>query len=1064
MIREYTNSIEDAEKLAECFNSFDDSDSWPGSFTGGLKFTAERVMRWHKDHKYLSVYVAEMDNKIVGYCSVDYSQGDPKAYYVSLLGVSPAYQGRGLGKGLLRKAIDSAIKAGAERIDLHTWGGNIKAMPLYKRVGYNWVPDTYVLMENYIPAILNHPILSKFFEKHDWYESLKREIKQEEDRIFENGVYVYKYHFENDDDTLDVWIDRFAKTIMGFEMNLSGDKIKARLVPEHYKAYIGAGQVKVNLELSGFDKEPSILNFEFGEHVVLRDSLPSKLESCSKGLCTASFNISIDETAHQFDTVQIPDGKTESTISAILKIGETQFTLACGVIPVYVFSVNPSNEFSIIQNKRHSKFALVVTNNTDQDLVGKLKFNTVDFTVSPESHSISIKPNKSKLIHIEVSSNKDYLNTTLRCEFEGSVGSKKISLSQDVFLVFMPYSGAYGYKNNDAFTIGNESFKLVVYNRRSYNFMRLIYQDKVDFTIFGLSDDIGPPFAGEASEFSQKKYTIEIDANLSRARLVLSAKSDDYDVVLHRIFEVHAGLLGFKLWHEFEGHVEKLSGLETKTGAWIHTENFTNSVFISKRGLVYFAMPDNESEDAPHDPDDFVESWIANEFPGNKIVTGIMWHKESVSRIGLNFDGISSLRNKIYVDNNHAKTMPFWFVIKKGDWTDIHELYHKLISDTCHYDGKQAKQFINISVDGKSNLADLFAVLPASLQKLVLHTESIRNRESDTSLILNVPTLKLKENKITLEALSTKSIKDANYEIESISHGLHFGSITALTESLNTVFPVFLAVYGDSEIEKQKYVDNDMTVYQINNGLMNFRLSPDYGMTMFSMKIDDDEYLFNRFPEIKPYFYDAFYFGGIRPYVRPLVWFWDKLHYEKASSKWIKEGPWVGVEISTIFEKMPLLSGVSMKLRYLTLPNLPILKMDVGFINDTERPVRFLGGIRMHGTIKGELQNVYHSRLFGRPVWRYSSVGSYISSYDENWAAISDRERKHYIGLVSISDNARVSIVDMGDVGNYFLLSKEILLKQKEQYLISGLSIISEDVRVFRNAWQSLKKVYIEDM
>ena len=34
----------DAEKLAELFNSFDQGDLWPGGFTGGVPYTAERVL------------------------------------------------------------------------------------------------------------------------------------------------------------------------------------------------------------------------------------------------------------------------------------------------------------------------------------------------------------------------------------------------------------------------------------------------------------------------------------------------------------------------------------------------------------------------------------------------------------------------------------------------------------------------------------------------------------------------------------------------------------------------------------------------------------------------------------------------------------------------------------------------------------------------------------------------------------------------------------------------------------------------------------------------------------
>jgi len=35
---------EDASKLADLFNSFDSEELWPGGFTGGVPYTAERVL------------------------------------------------------------------------------------------------------------------------------------------------------------------------------------------------------------------------------------------------------------------------------------------------------------------------------------------------------------------------------------------------------------------------------------------------------------------------------------------------------------------------------------------------------------------------------------------------------------------------------------------------------------------------------------------------------------------------------------------------------------------------------------------------------------------------------------------------------------------------------------------------------------------------------------------------------------------------------------------------------------------------------------------------------------
>lgn len=56
--------------------------------------------------------------------------------YVSLIGVDPAYQGRGIGQALLRAAEAEARETGAAAVLLHTAASNTRARGAYARAGY----------------------------------------------------------------------------------------------------------------------------------------------------------------------------------------------------------------------------------------------------------------------------------------------------------------------------------------------------------------------------------------------------------------------------------------------------------------------------------------------------------------------------------------------------------------------------------------------------------------------------------------------------------------------------------------------------------------------------------------------------------------------------------------------------------------------------------------------------------------------------------------------------------------------------------------------------------------
>ena len=159
---------EDAANVAQMWNESDDA--WPGGFTHGVPFTAERVLHWQERERDIAVYIAFADGKAVGYCSLTEFWEDSRVAYVRLLGAHPEYHGQGFGRDLLRAALERTVSLGYERLDLHTWAGNLKAVPLYKKTGFYWLPGTAVHMHNYLPTVFRLDAARRF--AHAGYEVL----------------------------------------------------------------------------------------------------------------------------------------------------------------------------------------------------------------------------------------------------------------------------------------------------------------------------------------------------------------------------------------------------------------------------------------------------------------------------------------------------------------------------------------------------------------------------------------------------------------------------------------------------------------------------------------------------------------------------------------------------------------------------------------------------------------------------------------------------------------------------------------------------------------------------
>ena len=188
-----TGSDREAELLTDMWNRSEGG--WPGGRTGGVPYTPDRARREFLERRMHRQWVAEYRGEIVGYCNLLADPAHPRYAYVDLLNARPDHHGKGVGRRLVLRAIQQAIADGFERVDLNTWPGNLKAVPLYKKCGFFWSPETNVRMCNFIPTIVRTPLFGDFFQKHDWYQVQVRDLAVAEDVDYWHGVRVYRYRF-----------------------------------------------------------------------------------------------------------------------------------------------------------------------------------------------------------------------------------------------------------------------------------------------------------------------------------------------------------------------------------------------------------------------------------------------------------------------------------------------------------------------------------------------------------------------------------------------------------------------------------------------------------------------------------------------------------------------------------------------------------------------------------------------------------------------------------------------------------------------------------------------------
>lgn len=189
------------------------SEGWNGRV---FNKSEAKVQQEESATAYLNLYLAMKGDLVIGYAKLTKYFLENGVAYIELLSVDPAYHGQGIGRELVQKCVLRAAELGYERIDLFTWAGNTKAVPLYKKCGYFWekMESNSTHLMNFIPGLLNNDLLKPYFEYFHWYEDSVRPLETKPDGRDVNGYDLYDYVWEKEGKRLEISFERCGRGIV----------------------------------------------------------------------------------------------------------------------------------------------------------------------------------------------------------------------------------------------------------------------------------------------------------------------------------------------------------------------------------------------------------------------------------------------------------------------------------------------------------------------------------------------------------------------------------------------------------------------------------------------------------------------------------------------------------------------------------------------------------------------------------------------------------------------------------------------------------------------------------
>lgn len=1007
IIREFRE--EDAAKLAKLFN--ESEEGWPGGFTGGIPYTAERVLDRIRSSNAIIHYVAEMNGQIVGYLELDWHWLGKDSSYISLINVHPSYRRRGIGTNLLKKAILKSIEVGVDRVDLHTWPGNEGAIRLYKKLGFFWVPKTRVYMQNYLPMIVKNPIARDFFEDNlDFLFKAKREVEVKEDDLKIKGRGVYVYEWMRDGSKLKVYVDREAWGICGVEWN--GGIIESYLEDDEV---IRGLETTVAWRMCNYSNKPLTVTLipqcDSGVKLVERPKSVIEVKPNDEVVVKGKVLVNIsapkreqDEPALKVKSLTLLDGRLMDLVLGL----KSDY-------PVLVKLISPLSLYP----KFKGDLLLDVENNTKRRISSKLNIIIGDeVEVKPTEILVELDKEETKTIPLKLEVKDPRTSKAdMTVLSELTIGGKRIENKPYHFTMAIQRPGeVVGYFDEENRRVLIHKGKLLFNFQLRGGVLNVL--DKVHdvVVVYHRGESLGPPFWPD--ELSRTYYDFTLEGDRRYLKLTLRAKLKKYPgVELRKTFEFFGASPLVKVAYELTNNTSRELNLKLETrfypSPWL-TKSIAvplkDGVLVSQ--IVLGDFPSSK-HDLPVSPKEYSEYWSCYTLR-NRIVCGLLWSEENLSEIDFSYYKLPSLKYEVVLKPYSVlRLAPLYVYIGDGSWRDVEESYHELYKGCYKFIKRKMLKLIELKTDpfplvvcDNYDLTTKLIVSKArgkALKGLVRFApdEEITVEPSKFEVGVTDKLSELGTLKLTLKT-SKLGVYYVNYELSS-NMGI-----------LKDRIPVI--VIGErGEVKVSKTKEEGKEAWIIDNGLYLVKCSPEFGGALYAIikKGKRVNNLLTSFPKPRSFSWMSEWHGGLKPSFNLDS---SALQRERWRADYSSIREWVGVKVWTTVtsEEHREYRGLKVVQHYLTRPFSNVILLLTEIENPTEKYMETNYSYYVFSSPGGKMAN--HFSVFSEGKWLEWKSSGYEVAYStsDNGQAIVYNERGALTLISSDEDGFYVGAIVMG--------------------------------------------------
>lgn len=909
-----------AESIAVMWN--ESTASWGGD---SRVRTAEGIIREHEQSPNLHVYLAVTENdKVVGYCSFSEYRYDEQALYVPLLNVHPAYHNQKVGKELVLGAVRETIAMGWPRVDLYTWSGNTKAVPLYKKCGFFWErrDDTVHLM-NFIPTVVRTEALESYFQETlDWYGDSVRPIAIEPDGIRENGFDYFEYAWEKDGIRLRV---QFERTGRGIRLIETDDYLIESIMESHELAFGFAYPIRYRVvNKTG---KPLEIKIKGQNHKQIRFDIERSFQVVGTEEVSGEFHL--DSMMED----QEPN-KTHPSVTAEVEINGKRALFRHGILPKFPMSINLSALLFENYIGVSSTAVLALESNLAEEAVFRFTLPTNDIVEFEESQvEVTLAPKQKQSVLIPFKLKRfGVLNEEITVEASSSASSSgssdgSFSFTRTLSSVFRGRTGRYSGETERQWIIFNQEYSLALVKHDNNMFFN--HKDREGNQPFWMYPKLGKPFSPEFSKEPADHVEFLHDDSEGRSAIILRAHYLSKEFPGVRLIcsaRLHGNGIAERWFDIVNEGPDEMQDLCLSESFYHDMENT-----VLPYDGEYLDLRETKTFEVEWDSDRISENWLFSY--GEKSTRAVSWPKEApLTRTDWHLAVEFPLQT--LASGSTIRTAPTVFSI--GTFQE--------------WDSFRGFAFQEETEPGILRLSDPVNWQTGTDSPILRNSYSFRLEDRlqawrNCSLTLSSENGAFEPMEFKTGLNEKGQVLTGSGVAHSTGQSLDIVTLTVESESqrVERKQVVFYPLSNSSSVECSITQHSDGReseageLYTVNNGAISYQASAAYSTGVHSLMYQGKEWLDSPYPTPGPKSWWNPWFGGIT--AEPAGMNGWSVGREKKTARFVRLQDstglfWEGVGITMAVEENRSRRGLVLEHFYLTLPGLPILCVVVHWSQD----------------------------------------------------------------------------------------------------------------------------------